>query len=142
MKRIFFLIIVIIAFVSNIYAQQTIKPDFKIPELEYRNCYDTIILFEKTCDIYIKDTLPDGNIILYVLITWGYYKDESKLFPVEISGTYEKIKQWEQNPYISNDSTKTYPLINYHTGLEVRPKECNSKRFVGFDNFGGFYCIE
>lgn len=131
------LLVVLLTTLCNLYAQ---KP--QIPEIKNRNCNDTITIFDKVCDVYIKDTLPDGDIILYVLITWGYYNDTSELFPVDISGTYEEIKQWEQNPYISYDGTKSYSLMNYSAGLEVRPKECNSKRFVGFDNFGGFYCIE
>jgi len=67
--------------------------------------------------------LEDGNILFFVLITYGYYHNDSHLFPIDICGTYEEIKQWEQNPsYIDEEGVKSYPIWRYTACLEVRPK--------------------
>ena len=103
MKRLLTVIAILIS-VCNLQAQT-------IPKLENRNCSDTITLFDTTFDVYRKDTSSDGRILYSVILKWLYTSPDN-VFPLELFGTYEEIKEWENNPTYIDDLNSESPFFS------------------------------
>lgn len=97
MKKMFILIVMIMS-LHNLYAQKS-STNIVIPELEYRNCSDTISLLDTKWEIVYKDTIDD-TVYYTMLIGWfihaenNYPKDP---FPVTMTGTIEELKDWYES---------------------------------------------
>ncbi|MCQ2974649.1 MAG: hypothetical protein MJ211_07535 [Bacteroidales bacterium] len=110
----------------------------KMPELEIRNCCDTIILWNYPFEIFYKDTVttidttwvvdPKNNycivgdtmyekrtdIYLAVRLAWCTNTSYStKIEPIIIYGTYEELKDWSMNPQKQNsDEDRDFFILN------------------------------
>ena len=133
MKRLILLIAILIS-VCNLQAQT-------IPNLESRNCSDIITLFDTTFEVYRKDTSSNGKILYSVILKWLYTSPDN-VFPLELFGTYDEIKEWENNPtYIDEKGVKSYygyNLHNYAYVFEVTPQ----KTFNVGGNYFDVYCLD
>lgn len=129
MKKIFFLIVVIIGLINNVYAQDDLSIEYPI----YPNAKEPIIISGTQCEIYYKDTLENGDIINYVCLNNLFDNLDLKgvLF---IKGTNIELNKLKESLFPYTIDSVTHEIVSRETDFAVY---CTCKSF-----FGRYYHIK
>jgi hypothetical protein len=125
MKKIFFLIVVIVGLIDNAYSQDDLSIEYPI----YPNAKEPIIIQGTQCEIYYKDTLKNGDIINYVCLNNLFNNLDLKgiLF---IKGTNIELNKLKESLFPYTIDSVTHEIVTRKTDFAIYS---TSKSF--FDRF-------